>query len=784
MTMQDRATRALSRVHSVFWRLIASYVVLVFLVAAIVTSVAYIYFQGKYNRELVNFHQLYLKNIEKEIENRVVNDSKLLYMEMAALLGGGDGGLISPENRIADWPGRISSTYVALTNMVARRYDAIEAIHLYYVRENLLVSSTGYQAGGASELNGRGGDWLEALVMKNAKSLWSVYERPAYYGIPAATLFRVVRGYPILASAAEPSVVIGIDYKAGPIREAMARLLPGDSGLTALMSPEMPGLIGSKADMAWDAATEAGFRSLMGEGQAGMASRAVHATPGACLLSAMPLSDSGWYLVNMVASAKLYKRGSDISLVLLCICLAAIVLGIVIASFLTWGIYNPLGQLVSRFLSIFGMTGDKSLRDRDEYEVINQALDGISTRMDELEATIEANRPVIKNELVMRLLEGEWTEPDELRDALSLLDMPNLPPLLVAAIVDLPDDRKSDRNELAESARMLKYSIADELERVLPGTLLAGTMSGTRIGVLVGVDDATSATVKARLSLCAKLIREKSGGGSTISAGPVASEKNMPHSFAVARILADFRFLFPDAEILFDRQDLLDRTGLSAMPDRDFLQTLAACVKSRDVSRFRTLMDQYRQSAREGNCQVAACKADLDRIALALAGAAREQRRQGDQPLEKNLRDLLAGTESLDACLEELSSVVADLCAVDGNPQLQRNALLADRIMAHVRENLAGDLSLDKVGAAVAVSPGYMCKIFKETTGRNFISFVTEMRLDEAARLLSDSRDSVQEIGHRVGFNTPAYFIRLFRSRYGQTPLDYRRSHLRAGMET
>jgi AraC-like DNA-binding protein len=69
-----------------------------------------------------------------------------------------------------------------------------------------------------------------------------------------------------------------------------------------------------------------------------------------------------------------------------------------------------------------------------------------------------------------------------------------------------------------------------------------------------------------------------------------------------------------------------------------------------------------------------------------------------------------------------------------------------------------------------------MCKMFKEATGSNFLSHVKDARLAEAARLLEEGRESVQEIAKRVGFGGPAYFIRVFKGRYGQTPLDYRRS--------
>ena len=47
-------------------------------------------------------------------------------------------------------------------------------------------------------------------------------------------------------------------------------------------------------------------------------------------------------------------------------------------------------------------------------------------------------------------------------------------------------------------------------------------------------------------------------------------------------------------------------------------------------------------------------------------------------------------------------------------------------------------------------------------------------RLEQAARLLLGTRESVSSIAAQVGFESPAYFTSLFRARYGKTPSRYR----------
>ena len=64
-------------------------------------------------------------------------------------------------------------------------------------------------------------------------------------------------------------------------------------------------------------------------------------------------------------------------------------------------------------------------------------------------------------------------------------------------------------------------------------------------------------------------------------------------------------------------------------------------------------------------------------------------------------------------------------------------------------------------------------RLFQE--GQSYRAIVDSMRRDAAVRLLDQSRLSVAEIGHRLGFSEPSAFHRAFRRSTGLTPVQYRR---------
>ena len=84
------------------------------------------------------------------------------------------------------------------------------------------------------------------------------------------------------------------------------------------------------------------------------------------------------------------------------------------------------------------------------------------------------------------------------------------------------------------------------------------------------------------------------------------------------------------------------------------------------------------------------------------------------------------------------------------------------------------DISLDDVSKEIEISPYYFSKIFKEETGVNFIEYLTQIRMDRAKELLTDSSYSMKEICAKIGYADPNYFSRTFKKNVGVTPTEYK----------
>ncbi len=81
------------------------------------------------------------------------------------------------------------------------------------------------------------------------------------------------------------------------------------------------------------------------------------------------------------------------------------------------------------------------------------------------------------------------------------------------------------------------------------------------------------------------------------------------------------------------------------------------------------------------------------------------------------------------------------------------------------------------------LSPSYLQRLFKQETGVAMGEWLSEKKLQRAARLLENSYLSVKEIAHGVGYEHASSFIRAFERRFGQAPVCYRKQSERAKCE-
>lgn len=96
-----------------------------------------------------------------------------------------------------------------------------------------------------------------------------------------------------------------------------------------------------------------------------------------------------------------------------------------------------------------------------------------------------------------------------------------------------------------------------------------------------------------------------------------------------------------------------------------------------------------------------------------------------------------------------------------------------EHAMMYINEHYMDNISLDGCADYTGISPFLLSKSFKRVTGKNFIDYLTELRLDKAKEPLRDTSLRINDVAEQVGYQH-SYFNRIFKKQEGITPSRYR----------
>jgi AraC-like DNA-binding protein len=104
----------------------------------------------------------------------------------------------------------------------------------------------------------------------------------------------------------------------------------------------------------------------------------------------------------------------------------------------------------------------------------------------------------------------------------------------------------------------------------------------------------------------------------------------------------------------------------------------------------------------------------------------------------------------------------------------ETDGLILNKVFQYTLNNFQEEIPLDKVSEMAHMSAAAFCRFFKKRTRKTYISFLNEVRIQEACRLLLKPDLNVSQICFDCGFNNISNFNRQFKKITGFTPKAYR----------
>lgn len=89
-------------------------------------------------------------------------------------------------------------------------------------------------------------------------------------------------------------------------------------------------------------------------------------------------------------------------------------------------------------------------------------------------------------------------------------------------------------------------------------------------------------------------------------------------------------------------------------------------------------------------------------------------------------------------------------------------------------------ITLDEIAKEVGMNRSSFCTFYRRERGKSFFTVLNEYRIECACQMLLESGMNITEICFATGFEDVPYFNRTFKKLKGQTPKDYRQTHIEA----
>ena len=99
---------------------------------------------------------------------------------------------------------------------------------------------------------------------------------------------------------------------------------------------------------------------------------------------------------------------------------------------------------------------------------------------------------------------------------------------------------------------------------------------------------------------------------------------------------------------------------------------------------------------------------------------------------------------------------------------------LINKALEYIELNFSDpDLGLIKIAKHIGLNPNYFSRFFKNSTGENFITYLTNLRMKQACSLLDEKKYKIYEVAEKVGYTDPLYFSKVFLKYVDRNPSHY-----------
>lgn len=108
-----------------------------------------------------------------------------------------------------------------------------------------------------------------------------------------------------------------------------------------------------------------------------------------------------------------------------------------------------------------------------------------------------------------------------------------------------------------------------------------------------------------------------------------------------------------------------------------------------------------------------------------------------------------------------------------GSQAMGENDVVIKRAYNYMNKNYQENICLEDIARHVGMNASALCRYYKKNTGKTLFSYLSELRISYAVKLLMNKNMAISQVAYDCGYNNLSHFNRQFKEITGKTPSEY-----------
>ena len=499
---------------------------------------------------------------------------------------------------------------------------------------------------------------------------------------------------------------------------------------------------------------------------------------GRYLLMTRDTMNRDWRLAILINENLLRQGLIPIFIIAACTIMLQLLFGLIISYVFSRYSYTPIRKLRD-FISAYPPTSREQTADdevENELDFIGQRAGALFEDYREMLEENEKNSSMLEDGYIVHILHGcRGLDLPDVGEGRSLFRYPMISVIAIRVEKESPSIGRKTMEALHVAVQLVKDAVADMAEKSFPGSKVVEYNMDT-IALIINANDLDGDRVYAFAENIQTFLFNRLDTLTTI--GISASGNDPDNLYALGK--EAFEAVNQESITgmysirVYHTPENPDRPAYSIADETLLLNAIKTADRNMVVKLLKDSFGRNIASLRNNN--TAYIRMFISSHINTLIRSCNTLKIPEDVISDKDIQSILEAAK-IDSAFNQLKDLYDRITEYLYTNKKSHNDVLFGKIMEYIKAHcFDSSLCLVSIADNFSLNPTYLSVFLKEQLGETYITYITDLRLEKARKILEETDMSIADIATSVGYLSSGVFIRVFKKKFGTSPGNYRQN--------